>query len=685
MAERGPVEVMPTTPSSPASDLPAVCHSLMERSPVPMAELEGAGHVVRYANPAFCRLAEKSTEALVGKPFAEAMQEGDTCLAALDRVYRTGEAETHTESEHPGPSPAYWSYTMWPVLDDKERSVGVMMQVTETTLFHQQAGAMNEALLISSVQQHEQTERAETLNDQLRAEIVERTRVEEALSDSEERYRSLVAQVADYAIFSTDIGGRATTWNEGVKRILGFDEEEFIGRDIAPTIFTPEDFRAGVPDRELRTAAAEGSASDDRWLRRRDGTRFFAQGTTTALRDSSGRVVGFSKIFRDTTDHQLAEVALRESESNLEAELAATRQLQEISSALIHEGDTEALYRKIVDAAATIMGSDAASMQMLHPGRSELRLIASKGFHPESAGYWEWVLLDSASTCGVALNSGKRVMVPDVEACEFMAGTRDLDECRRSGVRAVQSTPLVSRAGRLLGMISTHWRVPHDPTESDVQRLDLLARQAADLIERKEAELRQQLLINELNHRVKNMLATVQAIAAQTLRGSKIDPNAREAFEARLIALSSAHSILTQESWEGAEIHDIVARVLDPHADSERLRVQGPLIRLSPKAALAIAMGLHELASNAVKYGSLSNGTGQVAVTWAVDGPRPGTLHLQWSESGGPAVKPPSRKGFGSRLIERNLAYDLNGQAKIEYRAEGVLCTVTSVLESAGG
>ncbi|HEX5227511.1 MAG TPA: PAS domain S-box protein, partial [Bryobacteraceae bacterium] len=313
MADRGPVEVSPRpSPSQPASELPALCHSLMERSPVPMAELEGAGHVMRYVNPAFCRLAAKSKQALIGKPFAEAMQEGDTCLAVLDRVYRTGEAETHTESEHaeskrPDPHPAYWSYALWPVLDAEQHSIGVMMQVTETTRFHRQAGAMNEALLVSSLRQHELTEVAEDLNDRLRMEIGERQRVEIALSDSEERYRSLVEQVKDYAIFSTDVAGRATSWNEGVKRILGFDERDFIGQDIAPAIFTPEDFRGGVADRELRTAAAEGSASDDRWLQRKDGSRFFAQGVTTALRDPSGTLNGFGKIFRDTTNEKKAE------------------------------------------------------------------------------------------------------------------------------------------------------------------------------------------------------------------------------------------------------------------------------------------------------------------------------------------------------------------------------------------
>lgn len=171
------------TPDPPALDLLDFCHSLMERSPMPMAELEGVGHVIRYVNPAFCRLIGKSPEALIGKPFAETVREGDEeCLVLLDRVYRTGEAETHTGSAHPEPHPPYWSYAIWPVLGAEQCPVGVIMQVTETTLFHQQTVAMNEALMLSSVRQHELTEAAEKLNEQLQVEITTRKQVEEALA-----------------------------------------------------------------------------------------------------------------------------------------------------------------------------------------------------------------------------------------------------------------------------------------------------------------------------------------------------------------------------------------------------------------------------------------------------------------------------------------------------------------------
>ncbi len=164
-------------------------------------------------------------------------------------------------------------------------------------------------------------------------------------------------------------------------------------------------------------------------------------------------------------------------------------QLHEISTLLIQEGNLECLYDRILDAAIKLMSSDMASMQLLDAKHSQLQLLAWRGFHPQSAAFWEWVYLDSASTCGLALSAGDRVVVPDIENCELMAGTADLDEYRRSNIRAVQSTPLVSRSGQILGMISTHWCEPHQPTERALQRLDVLARQAADLIERTKAEI----------------------------------------------------------------------------------------------------------------------------------------------------------------------------------------------------
>ena len=144
-----------------------------------------------------------------------------------------------------------------------------------------------------------------------------RKRTEEALREGEERYRALVEQVKDYAIFRMDAEGRATTWNEGVKRVLGFEREEFLGQDITRAIFTPEDYESGVPQRELEEAARTGAASNDRWMRRKDGERFFASGITTALRKEGGQVSGFTKVMRDQTEKVQAEEQLRKSEEQL--------------------------------------------------------------------------------------------------------------------------------------------------------------------------------------------------------------------------------------------------------------------------------------------------------------------------------------------------------------------------------
>jgi PAS domain S-box-containing protein len=190
-------------------------------------------------------------------------------------------------------------------------------------------------------------------------------------------------------------------------------------------------------------------------------------------------------------ERRRADEALRHSEALLQAELRDAKLLQSVSAELIQEENVEALYQTIVNAASEVMHSDFASMQMLYPERGsggELRLLGSKGFPPEAVRFWQWVRTDSGCTCGIALRTGGRVIEPDVANSRIMAGTADQAALLENGIRAAQSTPLFSRGGRLLGMITTHWREPHEPAERDLRLLDVLARQAADLIERKQAE-----------------------------------------------------------------------------------------------------------------------------------------------------------------------------------------------------
>lgn len=193
----------------------------------------------------------------------------------------------------------------------------------------------------------------------------------------------------------------------------------------------------------------------------------------------------------------------------------------------------------------------------------------------------------------------------------------------------------------------------------------------------------QQLLINELNHRVKNSLATVQSIVAQTLRRAPDLTSGLEAVESRIMALARMHDVLTQEQWESAGLEDIIVSTLSTHSPrSGQFAVGGPVTRLAPKSSLAVAMVLHELCTNAVKFGALSCDAGRVSVSWSVEqlGERR-RLQMVWTESGGPTVTPPVRRGFGSRLIERGIANELGGKAQLAFAPNGVTCIMEFELD----
>jgi PAS domain S-box-containing protein len=209
----------------------------------------------------------------------------------------------------------------------------------------------------------------------------------------------------------------------------------------------------------------------------------------------------------------------------------------------------------------------------------------------------------------------------------------------------------------------------------------------AEVRERERGQQRQLLLIHELNHRVKNILAMVQAIAMQTLSTSRTPEAARVALEQRLLALAGAHDVLTRESWDGAELSDIIAGAVAPHEGEpgRRFHLKGPRVRLEPKTAVSLAMALHELATNATKYGALSVAAGWVDIAWAVRTVEAGeVLTLVWTEHGGPPVQPPTRTGFGTRLITRSMAAEL-GTAELDYRPEGLSCRIAIELPDARG
>ncbi|HEX8622444.1 MAG TPA: PAS domain S-box protein [Allosphingosinicella sp.] len=206
---------------------------------------------------------------------------------------------------------------------------------------------------------------------------------------------------------------------------------------------------------------------------------------------------------------------------------------------------------------------------------------------------------------------------------------------------------------------------------------------AVDVTEsrRAEAELRDserhlRLMVDELNHRVKNTLAIVQGLAQQSFRGGGVSLDVRSSFEGRLAALAAAHDLLTRKNWEGAQLRDLVVAVVSTQC-GERVAIEGPPVQLPPKLAVTLALALHELCTNAIKYGALTVASGRVTLAWTSESDR---LSLRWEESGGPRIELPRRRGFGTRMIERALAAEEGGKADLHFRPAGLVCEIEADL-----
>jgi two-component sensor histidine kinase len=302
------------------------------------------------------------------------------------------------------------------------------------------------------------------------------------------------------------------------------------------------------------------------------------------------------------------------------------------------------------------------------------------GAHTQTDDGWIVATAMRASDVDAPRSKVQRRLVRAAGFCLLLSGTLGWLTSRK----LVRQTKRLRRTARGLAK-----EKPIDRQSTGIREYDLVQSSFAETSailrarneERRQAEERRQLLVDELNHRVRNTLTTVQAIAMQTFRG-KAEPEATERFQARLMALSRAHDILTREHWDGADLGDIVMQAIAPYrrGDRSRFRVAGPSIWLLPKSTLALAMTLHELCTNAVKYGALKGDQGLVSIDWQTTGTS-GTsrLRLRWVESGGPPVQEPTKQGFGSRLL-RSLAEDLGAQVELHYPSAGVLCTIDVAL-----
>jgi two-component sensor histidine kinase/integral membrane sensor domain MASE1 len=374
--------------------------------------------------------------------------------------------------------------------------------------------------------------------------------------------------------------------------------------------------------------------------------------------------------------YRLEELAgrLGDSESRIAADLADMTRLNQLSTTLMREGgEVDRCLNEVVNTAITISGADKGNVQLIDQASGALTIAAQRGFEEPFLMFFESVR-DEAAACAAAMRSGERVIVEDVTLSEIFLGQPSQKVLLEAGVRAVISTPLTSSTGNLLGMVSTHFARPHRPSERQLHLIDLLARQTADYLERKRAEEIEGTLIREIQHRSNNLLAVIQAIAHRSLAGEGPLPQARKAFEARLQALARANRQLTKSSWSGVDLAEIVRLELEPFAG--RTVIEGVNVKLGPQYAQSFSLALHELATNAAKYGALSSASGKVGVCWTiVSEGRTSLLNFKWQETGGPPVAPPARHGFGTSLIKATFK-----DARFDYALDGLRCEIAVLL-----
>jgi two-component system CheB/CheR fusion protein len=369
------------------------------------------------------------------------------------------------------------------------KTYGEIVRTGEARRFEHQAAGLNRwldvyAFRIGAADDHKI---AVILTD-----VGEKRRANENLRESEERFRLLIENVREYALFQTDLEGRVTSWNPGAERLFGYSSLEMLGKP-ADRLFTREDQQTQLLQKELARATRGEHHQEERWVVCKDGHRFWAQWVTEAVRDGSGEVRAFAKVLRDETD-------------------------------------------------------------------------------------------------------------------------------------------------------------------------------------RKQSEERQRLLMGELNHRVKNTLATVQSIANQMLRRTPDPARFTERFQQRLQALARAHDLLTRNRWKSADVADIIREQLAMDGETEGIASSGPSALLTPQSSVALSLVLHELGTNARKYGALSIAGGRVRILWQILEPG-NVLRIEWTEIDGPSVGEPQATGFGTILVEKSLA-SINGTAKSSFLRDGLVCII---------
>lgn len=399
------------------------------------------------------------------------------------------------------------------------------------------------------------------------------------------------------------------------------------------------------------------------------------------------------------------QVMLRTRE--LQVETAALEVLNRTGSALASELDVERIVQSVVDAGVVLSGAqigaffyhegndakDAHGNEMASYKLSALAGISSD-VYAKFAAVQNTKLFAPTFKAGVPIRSGDITVDPHYE----QVAPRGMLPEGHPPVRSYLAVPVVSRTGAINGALLFGHEKPGVFTARSERLIRGLAAQAAialengrlyqaaqhEIEERKHAQAQQSLLIRELHHRVKNTLATVQAVVGATARSTSNIDEFYEAFVGRIVSLANTHSLLTEAVWQTAPLREIIEKELSPYRDDseERVVIEGPPVELPSEVAVPIGMAIHELTTNATKYGALSVSTGRVAIRWTAEPDLEGIrLKLTWTESGGPKVTPPKKQGFGSRLLHRVLTTQLHAHVEMSYERSGLRVSIDAILK----
>lgn len=378
-----------------------------------------------------------------------------------------------------------------------------------------------------------------------------------------------------------------------------------------------------------------------------------------------------AKQLSRTIDFQTREiVSNRQAADNvrLTGEVEDLKLIHELSLRVATANSLDEVLLDVLRTAGDLVGAPLGSVQRVTP-EGTLAMVGEIGFGESVTRDFAIVRLEDCTTCSVALQRKRRVAVRNLHTAERFAGIAEA--LRSHGAVAAVSTPIVDHAGNVLAMFSLYWREERTASDRELRVLDLCAELAGRQAERSAAEARQRVLMRELAHRGKNLIAVIQSIAMRTLTEDRSPAEALDILTGRLHALATTYDALTDEAAVSARLDEILSKGLKPISD--RVALRGPQIVVPAKNAQTLALVVHELATNASKHGALSDPAGRIEVSWQVNRVADGDERFvfQWLERGGQPTKSPARKGFGSLILTSLAGEELRCKPTLDYSEQG--------------